>query len=135
MKKYETNSWVAEDELCRTIGQVPYPEPATDIVGRIMASLKPYKPSIGRRLMIWFKEPVTFRISPALAGLTMLLFLLPGGYSVFHLYSNPATRTVGIGKAGATPVVFNYKSKDVKSVAVMGSFNHFNLRLQRRLRP
>ena len=126
MNKHDIKSWGPDDELGAMISKVPYPEPSPNLVGRIMATLKPIKPSIRRRLLAWLREPMTFTMSRALTALAALLVLLPAGYAGYHFFQNPVEDPGVNAHAVMFPVVFSYKGQDVQSVAVMGSFNHWN---------
>lgn len=126
MKKHDVNSWGPDDKLGQMIGKIPYPEPRSDLVGRIMAPLDPVKPGFGHRLLGWFREPMTFTMSRALTALAMLLVLLPAGYVGYHFYGTQDQDPGGIDHAAVFPVVFYYKGQEAQSVAVMGSFNNWN---------
>lgn len=126
MNKHDTHPWGPKDELGRAIGKIPYRAPNANLVGRIMSSLKPMQPGLGRRLLNWLAEPLTFRISPVLAALAMFFISLPGGYALFYIDGNASKVANGVSHTGVIPVVFNYKSKDAKTVAIIGSFNNWD---------
>ncbi len=128
MKKHDINLWGPEDELGRLIGEVPYAEPDHDLVDRIMSPLQPIKSNLGRRFLFWFTEPLTIKISPVFATSLVVLVLLFGGYSIYHFQSNSVLKATGTNKVKRVPVVFHFKGEDVKSVAVMGSFNRWDPR-------
>lgn len=125
MKKNDHDKWGPQDELGRLIRKVPYAEPSPDLEVRIMARLKTQPPGVAQRIVQWFKEPMTLRVSPALAVLVMVFCILSGGYLTYHYHGGRSYEEAGTSQAGI-PVVLYYKGKDARSVAVIGSFNNWN---------
>ena len=126
MNEKDMNQWGPHDELGRQIGKVPYEEPAPDLVQRIMAPLEAKQPGVGQKVLQWFKAPLDLKISRALASIIVLLLLLPHGYDLYHTQVSENQVAATNGHQVTTPVVFYYTGKEARSVAVMGSFNHWN---------
>lgn len=126
MAEKDMNQWGPQDELGRKIGKVPYEEPTPDLVQRIMVRLEPRQPSMGQSVMQWFKAPLDFKISRALASIIVLLLLLPYGYDLYRTHMSESLKSAANGHQATTPVVFYFTGEEARSVAVMGSFNHWN---------
>lgn len=126
MNEHDQHRWGPDDELGRRIAEVPYPESIPDLTKRIMAPLKPLRPSLGRRLLLWFSEPLTIRMSPALALLVLIVIGIPGTFITLFFRGGEPLHTNGAEQAMRVPVVFNYGDKAARSVAVIGSFNNWN---------
>ncbi len=126
MNEKDMNQWGPHDELGRQIGKVPYEEPAPDLVQRIMAPLEPKQPGMGQKVIRWFKAPLDLKISRALASIIVLLLLLPYGYDLYRAQVRENQKTAINGHQATTPVMFYFTGNEARSVAVMGSFNHWN---------
>ena len=126
MNEKDMNQWGPHDELGRQIGKVPYEEPAPDLVQRIMGQLEPIQPSLGQKVLQWFKAPLELGISRALASMIVLLLLLPYGYDLYRNHISEGLESAATDHRSTTPVVFYYTGEEARSVAVMGSFNHWD---------
>lgn len=126
MKENDITKWGPNDDLGRQIKRVPYPSPSADLTRRIMAPLRPVQPGLVRRLVSWAKEPLTIRLSPAVVTVVVILLMLPVAYVAYHVHDNPAMPAQGTSGVRTVPVVFHYKDKAARSVAVIGSFNNWD---------
>lgn len=125
MKKHNLILWGPNDHLGGLISKVPY-DHTPDLENRIMAALQPYHPTFYQRVWLWLKQPMTFRISPAIAFLILISCLLPGAYLVNQFQGEVSSVSQVDAKSEGIPVIFYYKGLHARSVAMIGSFNHWN---------
>ncbi len=126
MNETKHDQWGPDDELGRRIADVPYPDTSPELTHRIMAPLKPLRPGLGRRLLMWFNEPLTIRLSPALALLLFAVIFSPTVIITLYHRGGESVNAKDTEQAIRVPVVFQYGDKAARSVALMGSFNRWN---------
>jgi len=114
--------------LIENIGKLPYKDPPEGMAETILRSLAPKKMKWWRRFYIWVKTPKTFSVSPfALAPALVVVMVFLTFTASFYFKENIPESFKQIGEYQRNvPVSLIFKHQKAASVAVIGTFNHWN---------
>lgn len=113
--------------LREAIRRLPEKEPPPDFTARVMADLEPKSVSAWTRFRMWLSRPMQITVTPARLAPVLacaMALLLVGGW--FGMRAAPPTAP--IMQTATLPVTFvlRQSAPEVRSVAVIGSFNDWN---------
>lgn len=123
--KHRTDA--SNDELASGLRRLGAMDPGEDFAARVMDRIDSATPLPGpkrrmARVIAWFAEPRTIRVSPlgGLAAAACLLLALGLFFNHDAVIGNSRT------PAGLSPVTFVLAAPSAREVAVIGSFNGWN---------
>jgi len=126
MNQHDEFDFGPHDELGRMIENKAYAEPNPALTQRIMDGLRPKRLGWFKILAARLTIPMTISFSPLTASLVAVCLILSGSLFL-NTWSHRQQPTMSTEQlASRIPVVFRFQAADARSVAVMGSFNHWD---------
>ena len=126
MNQHDEFDFGPHDELGRMIENKAYVEPSPALTQRIMDGLRPKRLGWIRVLAARLTTPMTVSFSPLTATLAAVCLILSGSLLFnMRIHNQPTAISTGL-PTNSVPVMFRLQASDAQSVAVMGSFNHWD---------
>lgn len=125
MKQHDAQDGPLRDPLGEAIRNIPYASPDPGLTRRIMSGLPPRKPGWIQRLQWATRTPITITVSPLLGAVTLLVV---GFIAATFYHQIGAHRADGekVALNDGVPVLFQFTAPSARTVAVMGTFNHWD---------